>query len=412
MTEPPATRAEIEHYLLEELPGLGPPPRGDEGITRARRFFAAAGNPQDAAPQVHVVGTAGKGSLVLALMRLLVGAGVDAGAHLSPHVYDLRERFVVNGQLPSWDAVGAAMAELWPAVVAECDTAGRPPSFFELTNALAWTVSRQAGVEVMLTEAGIGGRVDATNAINRPDKLTVVMPIGLDHTEILGTEIDLVAAEKADVIMADSTVVMAQQPHEMAADVVRAVAEQRGAELIEVESDDVADVAAATYGVLASRNGWPSVAVAAEFGLPGRMERVPFGDRVAIFDGAHNPLKLAWLNRHLAETGPRLVIAALSAEKDLGRCAAELGRLGDRVICTDFAMTASERVVRGSYQAHELATAVSEAHPRVDVEAVSGLEAAARRAGDGSEPVVVVTGSFMMLAPVRRHLIGSEEDLT
>ncbi len=404
----PATRAEIEHYLLDELPSLGPPPRGDDGLVRARRFFAAAGSPQDAAPQVHVVGTAGKGSLVLALTQLLVGAGVSAGAHLSPHVYDLRERFLINGDLPTWDDVAAALAELWPAVQVETDRYGRPPSFFELTNALAWTISKRAGVACIVTEAGIGGRVDATNTIGRADKLTVVMPIGLDHTEILGSDVETVAAEKAGVIGPGATVVMAAQPFEAAADVVRAVAAQQQAELFEVTDADVAAVARTVYGILAERHDWPSDVVPAQLAVPGRLERVAFGDRVAVFDGAHNPLKLAWLSRHLAETGPRLVVAALSTEKDLGRCAAELGRLGDRIICTDFSVTAGDRVVRGSYGAHELAQAVKTANPRVEVEAVVGLERAAQRAAEGSEPVVVVTGSFMVLDPIRRHLIDAE----
>ncbi len=401
--QPPHTQYGVEHYLLETLPALGPPPRGDEGFARARFFFDAANNPQDAAPQVHVVGTAGKGSLVGALMRLTVGAGVRTGAHLSPHVYDLRERFLCDGQLPSWPEVIASLSTLWPAV--ECTEArfGRPPSFFELTNALAWTVGRRAAVRLMLTEAGIGGRVDATNAINRDDKLTVILPIGIDHTDILGTDVAAIAAEKAAVILPGSTVVVAAQGHSAAAEVVAAMAAEREATVINVASSDADDVAVATYEVLAQRHGWQPDPDPAHVPLPGRLETVRLGERTVIFDGAHNPLKLRWLRQHLAEGRPGLVVAAVSREKDLEGCAAELAALGDRIICTDFAVSAGDRVIRNAWPAQELADAVTAAGAPV-VEVVSGLPAAARRAVEGNESVILVTGSFMMLEPMRTAL--------
>ncbi len=401
---PPLGQEAIERFLLEELPSLGPPPRGEAGLDRARRFFALVGNPQDAARQVHVVGTAGKGAAVAAIVGRLVGGGARVGAHVSPHVYDLRERFLIDGALPAWGQVEAATVGLWPGLRAIDHSDGRPPGFFEVTAALAWLVGQAAGVDYLVTEAGIGGELDATNAISRSDKLTVVMPIGHDHREILGTELESIARTKAAVIAPGGSVVLAPQPSETPVEVVREVAAARNATVHEAprcagwraQADAVAELVVELLGA-------PTDAPPAPVHLPGRMEEVPMAGGLLMLDGAHNPLKLGALRRELGSSRPHVVVAALSHEKDLDACAAELAQLAGTVVATDFAVAAGDRVVRRSWSAKELADALVRQRPDLVVLAEPGIERAVRVAAEHSPEggTVLATGSFMMLEPVR-----------
>lgn len=405
--KPPQGQAEVERFLLEDLPAAGPPPRGAPGLARARRFFARADNPQDAAHQIHVVGTAGKGTVVGDIVARLVGGGARVGAHLSPHVYDLRERFLVDGQLPSWDDVDAAIVELWPALESTVQDEGHPPSFFELTTAIAWTIARRAQADYIVTEAGIGGQYDATNAIDQPNKMTVVMPIGYDHLEILGTDLRSIARNKADVIPKGGLVIMAPQIHATATAVVRSICHHRGARLTEVPAATSWQLTARSVAdVVVELLDDPTLATKAEpvsVYLPGRMEAVEVNGRRIILDGAHNPMKLRGVQEALAGCEPTVLVAALSHEKQLEACAAEFVRIADVIVASDFEVLAGDRVVRRSWSAIELARALKAAQPDVHVHVVSNIERAVTSAlnltQDGG--TIVATGSFMMLDPVR-----------
>lgn len=386
---------------------MGPAPRGAEGLDRARRFFAHAADPQDSARQIHVVGTAGKGTAAAAIVGRLVGAGATVASHMSPHVYDLRERFLLNGRLPSWDRVADALAALWPAMQAIETSDGRPPSFFELTTAMAWEIGRQADVDYLVTEAGIGGEFDATNAIARRDKISVVMPIGYDHLEILGHDLAEIARTKADVIMSNGDVVIAPQPWPEADAVVQATVDARSARahrVIDLGSDWIAQAAAVADQVVRLLNDTrlDLTTEPIEVHLPGRLERVDAGGRIVVLDGAHNPLKLRTLADHMDQPAD-IAVVALSVEKDLEACAIELAKLAPTVITAQFAVTAAGRVIRQSWPTHDLAEAIRKADPTrtviesTDVESAMG-EALAQT-GTGS--TIVATGSFMMLEPAR-----------
>ena len=386
---------------------MGPAPRGEEGLDRARRFFAAAGDPQDIVRQIHIVGTAGKGTAAAAIVSRLVGAGAAVASHMSPHVYDLRERFLLNGRLPSWDQVAEALAALWPAMAAIESSDGRPPSFFELTTAVAWVIGRQAEVDYLVTEAGIGGEFDATNAIARPDKISVIMPIGYDHLEILGHDLAEIARTKADVIMTGGDVVIAPQPWPDAhAVVMRTVSERsaRATEVADLGSDWIAQARAVADRVAELLDD-PALDLASDpidVHLPGRLEQFDANGRTIVLDGAHNPLKLRTLAEHMPEPAD-VAVVALSVEKDLDACADELAKLAPTIITAQFAVTAAGRVVRRSWPTHDLADAIRKADPTCDVVESTDVETAMAealaRARAGA--TIVATGSFMMLEPAR-----------
>lgn len=415
-TSPPAGADAIEAFLVDELPSVAPPPRGAEGLARARRFFARLGSPQDACLQVHVVGTAGKGTAVAAIASRLRGGGLSVGAHLSPHVYDVRERMLLDGRLPTWDEVAAALREAWPAMREVDDEMGHPPSFFETTIALSWLIGRAAGVDVHVTEAGIGGALDPTNSIGRDDTIVVVMPIGWDHVDVLGPGLVDIAHNKAAVIVAGSDVVVAPQPYAAATAVIEDVATARAARIRHIDGAGpgawlaTAELVADAVAELVEQRLGRSLPMArAEVALPGRLERLEAGGRHWILDGAHNPLKLRALSAALAAPGgpsPVMVVAGLSREKALEDCAAELASMSDRFITTEFSVLAGDRVLRSSWPATELAEAICRHRPHVDVVATGDVDAAIRDARCQTElgDTIVATGSFLLLDGIRQSV--------
>lgn len=154
-------------------------------------LLAAVGNPQLEIPAFHVGGTNGKGSTAAFLAAVLQAGGYRVGLHTSPHLVELSERYLVGGMPVSLEVLEAAAATLRPAVDRLL------PTFFEATVALAFQVFRQEGVDGMVVEVGLGGRLDATNVLL--PLAAGVTRIGVDHVEFLGTTVESIALEKAGI---------------------------------------------------------------------------------------------------------------------------------------------------------------------------------------------------------------------
>ncbi len=137
-------------------------PRGNDALGLSRALVDALGHPQRHAPAVHIVGTAGKGTVAALLTDRIVAAGISVATHQSPHVHDVRERFLVDGRRPDWSDVLPAAESVAGAVEDVRASQGRAPTFFAVTAALSWELGRRRGVDIFVTEAGIGGRLDAT----------------------------------------------------------------------------------------------------------------------------------------------------------------------------------------------------------------------------------------------------------
>ena len=196
----PSSRAALDRvrrYLYEELgPQQGP---AGAGLVRARALFGALGDPQDRFRAVHVAGTAGKGSVSTFVASLLRAHGFRVGAHLSPHAYCLLERFQLDGGPAPAELVDAALARIRPAVEAVEQAGHGRPSFFEVTNGIAFSLFADR-VDYGVVETGLGGLLDSTNTISRADKLAVITPIGLDHQDLLGATVREIATQKAGVL--------------------------------------------------------------------------------------------------------------------------------------------------------------------------------------------------------------------
>ncbi|TAK69047.1 MAG: bifunctional folylpolyglutamate synthase/dihydrofolate synthase [Actinomycetota bacterium] len=171
------------------------------------------GDPQHAAPVVHVAGTNGKTSTARMIDSLLRAFGLQTGLTTSPHLQQTRERIVVGGDPISAERFVAVYRDVAPyatLVDQRSARAGGPPvSYFELVVAMAFAAFADAPVDAAVLEVGLGGTWDATNVADAT--VAVICPIGLDHTELLGDSVGAIAAEKAGIIKPDCLAVSGRQ---------------------------------------------------------------------------------------------------------------------------------------------------------------------------------------------------------
>lgn len=171
---------------------------------------------------IHIAGTNGKGSVALKISKTLQLAGRRVGLVTSPHVSSFRERIQIDSVLISEDDVALYLLQ----VLDLCEEQAIPATFFEITTALAFVYFSQKGVDTVVLETGLGGRLDATNVVQCPS-LCVITSIGLEHTALLGDTVEKIAVEKAGIIKAKVPVLVGPNvPHA----VIRQCAVEKGAE--------------------------------------------------------------------------------------------------------------------------------------------------------------------------------------
>ncbi len=177
----------------------------DLSLDRVRALLARLGNPQDRLPDViHVAGTNGKGSTVATLRAILEAAGKRVHVYTSPHLVRFAERVRIAGHLPSDDQLEALLEEV------ERVNDGAPITFFEVTTAAAFLAFARTPADAVILETGLGGRLDATNVVDRP-AATVIAPIDMDHQQFLGDSLTAIAGEKAGILKAGVPCVSARQ---------------------------------------------------------------------------------------------------------------------------------------------------------------------------------------------------------
>jgi dihydrofolate synthase/folylpolyglutamate synthase len=198
---PPGSSAD---QVLARLGALHPK-RIDLSLGRLNRLLAALGNPEKKLPPViHVGGTNGKGSTVAFLRAMLEAAGKRVHVYTSPHLVRFHERIRLAGKIVSDEALASALEET------ERANAGEEITFFEISTAAALLLFSRNAADVLLLEVGLGGRLDATNVIEKP-LATVITPVSIDHTEYLGPTIADIAGEKAGIFKRGSPAVIARQ---------------------------------------------------------------------------------------------------------------------------------------------------------------------------------------------------------
>ena len=301
------------------------------GLESIQRLLGELELPAQTQRFIHVAGTNGKGSVSAMAAAICQVQGYCTGLFTSPHLVTYRERIQVNGRMITHDNAVEGLG-LIRALINDWDP---HPTFFEITTALALLHFKERACEIVVLETGLGGRLDATNAI-RP-VVSVITPIGFDHQKWLGNTLEEIAGEKAGIIKRGIPVVSAPQAAE-AEKVLRQRASQSEAQLEFVEKTWTKSAVAlagahqqqnAAVAIAALRAGKIEISESAiERGLesvdwPARFQR---WDERTVIDGAHNPAGTEALARTwrgcFGDQAATVILAVLS-DKDLaGICRA------------------------------------------------------------------------------------------
>lgn len=201
------------------------------GNDRFLALLSRLGDPQARLKVVHIAGTKGKGSTTAMAAAMLREAGYKVGAYLSPYVYDVRERIQINGEMIPPADFARWVSLIAPHVAALEETEHGATTEFELKTAIGLCWLAEQNVDWAVLEVGLGGRLDATNVVPYP-AVTVITNIGLDHTEILGETLGLIAGEKAGIVKPGVPCVTGVPVGGEAWDVIARVCRERDAPLV------------------------------------------------------------------------------------------------------------------------------------------------------------------------------------
>ena len=207
-------------YSLKKASELA---RAEFNLDRMQALLEKLGNPHQAYPIIHVAGTKGKGSVSALCASALQAGGYKTGLYTSPHLIDYAERIQVNAEPISHAALVELVDEIKPAIESTPKL-----TTFEITTALALLYFARQGCSAAVIEVGLGGRLDATNAVK--PRVAVITSISYDHMAVLGNTLTLIAAEKAGIIKENCPVVSAPQTPE-ALTVLEKVSAERNAPL-------------------------------------------------------------------------------------------------------------------------------------------------------------------------------------
>jgi len=399
------------------------------GLDQIRGLLDALDRPDRAFPSILIAGTNGKGSVTAMVERGLRAAGHRTGRYTSPHLVDLEERFAIDGTAVHPDLVDQGAARIRTA----CAALPAPPSFFEATTALALDLFRQQAIDVAVLEVGLGGRLDATNAVDQV--AAAITAIDFDHEAWLGHTIEAIAGEKAGIVKRGAVTVLGPNPPAVERVVADACA-ALGAPLIRAADATVQEhgfpeghvrlsvrTPVGDYGDLSlglagrhqvanalvairlleevSRRtpiGVPAVAVRAaveQVVWPARLERMRGCGIDLLIDGAHNPAGARALATFIDEVyaRPLPIVVGIMADKARDAILAALARVASHLVCT---AASTPRALRPA----DLAAAAARVAPERPVTSFDRPGDAVRHAARLGSPVVVA-GSLYLAGEVR-----------
>jgi dihydrofolate synthase / folylpolyglutamate synthase len=409
------------------------------------------GQPQRNYRSVHVTGTNGKTSTARMVDELLRGFGLRTGRFTSPHLSEITERIVVDGEPISARTFVEGYREIAPYLELVDGQFDIKLSFFEVMVGLAYSIFADAPVDVAVVEVGLGGSWDATNVIDAD--IAIVTPVDLDHVQYLGETRDVIAAEKAGIIKPGSVAVLAAQPPEAAEQLLRRVAsveasvareglefgvlERRvavGGQVVTLQglAGVYDDVFLPLYGAHQAQNAACALAaVEALFGAgaesgpidvdtvraafaasrsPGRLETVRSAPTILV-DAAHNPHGMAASVSAIGEAFDfrRLIgVVAVLADKDAAGMLLALEPALDDIVVTQ---NSSLRSMSADDLAREAVAVFGADRVTVEPRLDDAIEAAVRLAEDTGDDVlsgsgVLITGS-VVTAGEARVLLGA-----
>ena len=200
------------------------------GLERINKFLSLISNPQENLKFVHVAGTNGKGSVCSMISKILASSGYKTGLFISPEVVNFRERIQLNNKMISEKELVDIFNEIEP-YLDKLDSKAEYLTEFELVTALAFVYFSKCKCDIVILETGLGGRLDATNVIEKP-LASVITSLSYDHINILGNTIEKIAKEKAGIIKPEGITILSHQSFKEAIKVIKGVAKEMKNEFI------------------------------------------------------------------------------------------------------------------------------------------------------------------------------------
>lgn len=404
------------------------------GLDRMVDALSRLGDPQERMHFVHIAGTNGKGSTSAMVASILQAAGLRTGLYTSPHLCRLAERVQIDGQPVNDEVFAEALERVMRAAPADA-------TFFEIMTLAAFVVFDLVDAEIAVLEVGLGGRLDATNVIQKP-LATAITSIAFDHTAILGSTLSAITREKAGIFKIDVPVILGPLAPEALATALE-IAEDVSAEPVwtvdqhgadgriqivprgdEVEFITPADVqivaklalpgahqlanAAVAVGVsLQASHTFPQIIPAIAKGLssakwPGRLEWIEHQGKRVLLDCAHNPHGAEGLVEYVKSCGlaPEKVILVFGALADKAWVTMQdtLAPLANRRVYT----SPKGRAPAALEELQNRYAGVAASEPREAIHMALALA--------GADDVVLVAGSIFLVGEVRAELLGLECD--
>lgn len=371
-----------------------------------------AGSPDQAFFPVLIAGTKGKGSTGFFLESILTAARIPNGFYSSPHLETPRERIRLNGKMISEKIWVDGMRQV-QKVINRCPSREKF-TYFEVMTLLAMIIFKKQGIKVGIFEAGMGGRLDATNVMDA--SLCILTPVHLDHEAVLGNTITKIAGEKAAIIRRRAHVVVSPQP-EAALAVIKAFIRKQKAFYYSVEAlrskvglgGDYqrvnAAAAAKTAELLRDVFHYDIRPGSLQKGLqaaqwPGRLEKVRRDGQLYLLDAAHNPISIEALVRNLEALYPRvssrgLLVFGTSKDKNSDEMLRILSRYFEDIIVT---RAAHSRSADAGMLLKRAQNRFKRIYPCANVQDAVSLASRLKR------KLTVITGSFYLLGEAKKIL--------
>ncbi|MCL1906547.1 MAG: Mur ligase family protein [Propionibacteriaceae bacterium] len=411
---------DFDHVLRLMFLFAGKRQKRRSSVAAMTRALQLLGNPHSNLRTIHVTGTSGKTSTCYYLRALLEASGRRTGLTISPHIHTLSERVQIGGAPLDQERFcnyANQMLDLLEPMRGEL-------TYFELMICLALWAFHKEKVDYAIVEVGIGGTRDATNVLSHDQKVAVIGPIGLDHTEKLGSTLEEIAAQKAGIIPKDGTVFVADQSPEVL-EVIRDRARVFGALVGVVPQPTSPDnqlpkfqqhnwaMARTVAAYLAKRDGFDLPKASQVEALknntpPARFEWLECHNHRILLDGAHSPPKMASLVETLRTQGegpfPTLATLSRAPDEKIVETLATLKPVVSHLIICDFVL-GQDNKVKTSVPCHQIARVARSL--AIECTVIPNLENAVDTLLSYPDHKLLVTGSLYLAALVRPLLCSA-----
>ncbi|OGE65380.1 hypothetical protein A3B49_00635 [Candidatus Daviesbacteria bacterium RIFCSPLOWO2_01_FULL_40_24] len=438
---------QAEEFLYKQIPKESTQIySGAFGLKRTKYLLKLLGDPQEKIRVIHTAGTSGKGSTSYLISHLLRNLGFKVGLHLSPHLVDIRERALINNKIIKEQQYIKYLNELIPYLSIMGKTEWGKATYFETLTVLAFYIFYQERVDYAVVETGLGGLLDATNAIENPNKLAVITRIGLDHTKILGKTIKEIAFQKAGIIHTGNQVIALHQ-HWFGEKVLVDTAKTTGAEMtlvskgrnylhiksfidktefdFQIGNLSINNIKLTMIGEHQAENCGLALAVLYKLSqkynfkldlskvrkslstahFPGRFDVKVISGRTVILDGAHNAQKMGSLVstiQHLLPGEKLSFLVAFKKGKDYYSCLKLITKIADSIIITRFFVGDEPALAEDPEKIKRVLNRLGYKNYQVVTDPKQALKMSL---GSGGFPLVI-TGSLYFLSDIYGFMAG------